>query len=218
MMKNIIPVLLISILLGCQSNSKDNKRIELVPEPDKALREEYEKNMEMNNSDLEELAFEGINIDFKFKNDKPTFGDLFLICGYGNPDFPANSKEFEKLSEIGFGQVDDYFGIKNQTEKGGDVLVWLFPIINNEVVHHNEGPFDAVRISYVVVRNKKKKAELIEGIYKSFKENLDVDIYFENTQVDGFSAVSNKLTEVIEYCEKELNIEPGSDRAMELEW
>ena len=98
------------------------------------------------------------------------------------------------------------------------MLVWLFPIINNEEVFHNEGPFDAIRISYVVVRNEKKNAKLIENIFKSFKENLDVDIYFENIQIDDFTAVNNKLTEVMEYCEKELNVEPGSDKAMELEW
>lgn len=205
-------------MLGCQSNSKDNKSVELVPEPDKELKEKNEKNMEMNNSDLEELAFEGVSIDFRFKNDKPKFGDLILICGYDNPSFPPNSKEFEKLSEIGFEQVDDYFGIKNQTENGDDVLVWLFPIINNEEVFHNEGPFDAIRVNYVVVKNEKKNTKLIENIFKSFKENLDVDIYFENVQIDDFSAVNNKLTDVIEYCEKELNVEPGSEKAMELEW
>lgn len=116
----------------------------------------------MINSELEGLAFKGLSIDFKFKNDKPTFGDLFLICGYDNPNFPANSKEFKKLSDIVFEQVDDYFGIKNQTENGDDVLVWLFPIINNEEVYHNEDPFDTIRISYVVVRNEKKNAKLIE--------------------------------------------------------
>ena len=52
--------------------------MELVPETDKELREAYGKNMEMNNSQLEQLAFEGIKIDFKFKNDKPTFTILFF--------------------------------------------------------------------------------------------------------------------------------------------
>ena len=218
MMKHIIPIFLISALLGCQSNSNSNKRIELVPEPDKELREEYEKNLAMNNSDLEELAFEGISIDFKFKNDKPTFGDLFLICGYDNPNFPANSNEFEKLSELKFEQVDDYFGIRNLTEIGDDVLVWLFPIINDEEVYHNKGPFDAIRINYVVIRNEKTKIKLVEDIYNSFNEHLDVDIYFEGNKIDDYSAINKKLTEVIDYCDKELKVEPGSDKAMELEW
>ena len=172
----------------------------------------------MNNPNLEEFAFEGISIDFKFKNDKPTFGDLFLLCGYNNPNFPANSKEFEKLSELKFEQVDDYFGIRNLTEIGDDVLVWLFPIINDEEVHHNEGPFDAIRINYVVIRNEKKIIKHIEDIYNSFNEHLDVDIYFEGNRVDDYSSISKILTEVIDYCEKELRVKPGSDKAMELEW
>lgn len=172
----------------------------------------------MINSKLEELAFEGIRIDFKFKNDKPTFGDLFLICGHDNPNFPENSREFEKLSSFKFEQVDDYFGIRNLTEKGDDVLVWLLPIIKGEEVYHDEGPFDAIRLNYVVIRNEKARTKLIEDIYNAFNKHLEVDIYFDGNKIYDYSSISKKLNEVIDYCEKELKVEPGSDKAMELEW
>ena len=61
--------------------------------------------MEKQNLDFEVLAHEGIRIDFEFNSDKPTFGDLFLIVGFENPNLPYNSKEFEKLAELEFEQV-----------------------------------------------------------------------------------------------------------------
>src|SRR5690554_2461829 len=91
--------------------------------------------------DLETLAFEGISVDFKFNSNKPTFGDLFLIVGNENPNFQPNSKEFVKLQDLGFEQVDDYFGIRNESDFGDDVKIWMFPLINGEEVYHNEGPF-----------------------------------------------------------------------------
>jgi len=79
--------------------------------------------METQNLDFEVLAHEGIRIDFEFNSDKPTFGDLFLIVGFENPNFLPNSREFEKLTAFEFEQVDDYFGIKNKTDIGTDVKI-----------------------------------------------------------------------------------------------
>src|SRR5688572_7646031 len=121
--------------------------------------------------DLETLAFEGISIDFQFNSDKPTFGDLFLIVGFANPHFLANSREFEKLNDLGFEQADDYFGIKNDTDVGDDIKLWLFPIIDGEEVHHSDGPFDAIRVTYVVVRNDPKTADLFEKTFDAITSN-----------------------------------------------
>ncbi|XMO86629.1 hypothetical protein AAFN75_17730 [Algibacter sp. AS12] len=174
--------------------------------------------MERKNVDLEVLAHEGIRIDFEFNSDKPTFGDLFLIVGFENPDRPHNSREFEKLAELGFEQVDDYFGIKNKTEIGDDVKIWMFPIINGEEVYHNQGPFDAIRITYGVLRNDKKTAELYEKIFHSINSNLDVTPMFEGNRIESFGEINKIITETIEYCRAELKVEPGSDKALQLDW
>lgn len=85
--------------------------------------------------EAEKAAFDGISIDFQFKSYKPTFGDLFLIVGYKNPNFPSDTNLFGKLSNLDFEQVDDYFGIKNNTTSGDDVKIWLYPIVGGEEVY-----------------------------------------------------------------------------------
>ncbi len=198
-MNRLIILILIFGLLGCNSGKKKQE-------------------MERKALDLEVLAHEGIRIDFEFNSDKPTFGDLFLIVGFENPDRPHNSREFEKLAELEFEQVDDYFGIKNKTEIGDDVKIWLFPIINGEEVYHNQGPFDAIRITYGVLRNDQKTAELYEKIFHSINSNLDVTPMFEGKRIENFEEINKIITKTIQYCKTELKVEPGSDKALQLDW
>ena len=198
-MNRLIILILIFGLLNCNSGKKKQE-------------------LERKALDLEVLAHEGIRIDFEFNSDKPTFGDLFLIVGFENPDQPHNSKEFEKLAELEFEQVDDYFGIKNKTEIGDDVKIWLFPIINGEEVYHNQGPFDAIRITYGVLRNDQKTAELYEKIFHSINSNLDVTPMFEGKRIENFEEINKIITKTIQYCKTELKVEPGSDKALQLDW
>lgn len=177
-----------------------------------------EGQIKSNTADLETLAFEGINIDFQFNSDNPTFGDLFLIVGFENPSFLPNSREFEKLTELGFEQTDDYFGIKNDTDIGYDVKLWLFPIIKGEEVYHNNGPFDAIRLSYQVLNNDKKTAKLFENTFNAIKSNLDVTPIFEGKQIENFEEIKEVITKTIQYCKEELKVEPGSDKALQLDW
>ena len=199
-MNQLIIIILIFGLLSCNGAKKEKKEIET------------------QTLDLETLAHEGIRIDYQFNSDKPTFGDLFLIVGFENPDRPHNSREFEKLAELEFEQVDDYFGIKNNTDIGYEVKIWLFPIINEEEVYHNQGPFDAIRITYVVLSNEEKTAELFEKIFHSINSNLDVTPFFEGQQVENFEDIKKVIAKTIKYCREELEVEPGSHEALLLDW
>lgn len=174
--------------------------------------------MDTQTQDLEVLAFEGISIDFQFNSDKPTFGDLFLIVGFENPNFLPNSREFEKLNKLGFEQTDDYFGIKNNTDTSDNVKLWLFPIIKGEEVYHNEGPFDAIRLTYVVVRNDTNTADLFEKVFKAFSSNLDVTAKYDGKPIESYNAIQRTISEAIQYCRHELKVEPGSDEALQLDW
>jgi hypothetical protein len=40
----------------------------------------------------EEFALESLIVDVIFNRDKPTFGDLLLICGMEHPHFPATGR------------------------------------------------------------------------------------------------------------------------------
>ena len=82
--------------------------------------------------------------DVRFTEPKPTFGELFLCCGYEHPNFPASHESpFRKLGDMKIEQVDDYFAIC----RGGDPVIWIFPLVKGKVVEHHPGPFDGVRIT-----------------------------------------------------------------------
>lgn len=81
--------------------------------------------------------------DLMFVGAKPTFGDLFLVCGQTHPSFPPTGQhKFAELADLGFDQVDDYFAIC----RDGDPQVWLYPLVNGRIVEHHAGPYDGVRL------------------------------------------------------------------------
>ena len=78
----------------------------------------------------EELLYEGVIVDIAFGVPGPMFGDLFLICGYDNPNFPPSGRyAFDTLEDLQFSQVDDYFGVESMADDGDDVVVWLYPLV-----------------------------------------------------------------------------------------
>ena len=173
---------------------------------------------ETQNKDLETLAFEGISVDFHFKSNKPTFGDLFLIVGFENPKFPPNSREFATLKDLGFEQVDDYFAIKNDTDVGDDIKLWLYPIIQGNEVSHNDGPFDAIRVTYNIVRNDPKNADLFEKAFYEMTSNLNVTPTFDGNTINNYTDIKQTIAKTVQYCREKLKVEPGSDKALQLEW
>ena len=168
--------------------------------------------------DLETLVHEGVSIDFQFTTDKPNLGDLLLIAGFENPKFPAKNRKFEMLSDLGFEQVDDYFGIRNTKDAGGEIKVWLFPIIEGEEAFHSNGPFDAIRVSYIILQNDPKNADLVAKIYNQITSNFVVKPIFNGKPIDSYDEVKQVIDKAVQYCRQELKVEPGSDKALELEW
>lgn len=114
--------------------------------------------------------------------------------------------------------MDDFFGIENTEEEGNDVLIWLFPLIKGEEIHHQEGPFDAIKIHYDLIRNTPEVQFLFEKVFNVLRENLDADIVFNDQIIQDFSPVQTYIQEAIRYCKEVLNVEPGSDQALELDY
>lgn len=174
--------------------------------------------MDNQDYDLEDLAYEGIYVDFKFNSNQPTFGDLCLITGDEHPDFPANNTLFSGLVNLGFNQVDDYFGIENDSDIGDDVKLWLFPLINNNEVTHHPGPFATIRVNYPILRNTAETAELFETVFKTITAQLDVTPIYNKQPLSDYAPIKATIEKVIQYCRQELEVEPGSDDALELDY
>ena len=108
----------------------------------------------------DDILFEGIFVDVIFSDPRPSFGDLFRICGDIHPRFPPTGEfGFERLADLQFDQIDDYFGIRSLTNEGTDVPVWLFPLVDGEPVDHHPGPFDGIRLEYSILRNPAHRAD-----------------------------------------------------------
>jgi len=108
----------------------------------------------------ERLVFDGVTVDILFAEPLPTFGDLFLITGTTHPHFPPTGKwAFERFDDLQFQQVDDYFGVRSLTDEGDDVVIWLYPLVEGQPVHHHAGPFEGIRLDYCVLRNPIRHAE-----------------------------------------------------------
>ena len=205
-MRALTSILLILGLWGCNSNGNSNRQTQ--------MKEEHTTE----SPDLETLAFEGIQVDFLFDSNKPTFGDLFLLVGFENPNFPPDSREFEQLQDLGFEQVDDFFGIRNATGEGDDVSIWLFPIVNGEEVHHHNGPFDGIRLTYTIIRNKPETADRFKDVYLALSDHLDVTPVFNGRPQTNYEDIEKTIIKTIQYCWQELKVEPGSDAALQLDW
>ncbi|MFC0601498.1 hypothetical protein [Streptomyces palmae] len=77
---------------------------------------------------------------------RPSFGDVFRLCGDDHPNFPSADPRWGSLDHLRFEQVDDYFAILD--EGTDEPVIWLYPLAQGSVVHHHPGPFDGLRLHY----------------------------------------------------------------------
>ena len=102
-----------------------------------------------------------------FDSEKPSFGDVFLLCGDQHPRFPPTGRfGFDELADLGVEQVDDYFAICAD----GDPIIWIFPLVKGQVVQHHHGPFDGVRLELGDNSHKKLWTRCVAR----FKETLRI--------------------------------------------
>jgi hypothetical protein len=84
-----------------------------------------------------------ISVTLLFTTSKPTFGDVFLMCGDEHPHFPpTDDYGFAELADLGIEQTDDYFAVCVD----GKPAVWIFPLVRGQVVQHHPGPYDGPRL------------------------------------------------------------------------
>jgi len=158
---------------------------------------------------------ESISIDFVFQKNRPSFGDLFKIVGFENPNFISESDLFLNFTDLNIEQVDDYFGIRNTESVGDDVALWVFPLVSNEEVFHHEGPFDGVRLYYNILTNPIINISVLESTFKSFQKHLAVSVIYKLQKIDSFFLIKEDIDSGIKYW-KGKGITPGSEDALML--
>lgn len=172
---------------------------------------------------LEPAIYEGVDVDFLFESEKPTFGDLFQICGYDHPKFPASGNfNFGNLAELGFEQVDDYFGITSYEDEGDDVVVWLYPLVDAEPVSHDPGPFSGIRLSYNVLRNPVEKIDSFLKVVTTFAQELPARAFYRLRNAElgtppDLSVLQADMNRIVEHWQAQ-GIEPGSSEALRVEY
>ena len=168
---------------------------------------------------LENAVYEGIEIDLNFISEKPGFGDLFLICGYAHPDRPPSGKfQFEKLADLNFEQIDDYFGKRDTKTDASAEIVWFYPLVGDEYVYHHPGPFTGLRLSYNILRNPIQHITIFREVVLQFAQYLDVECIYRLRKLSlgqppQMSIVENDINQIVKYWE-ERGITPGSEVAL----
>ena len=162
--------------------------------------------------------YEGITVDLIFDDTGPEFGDLFTIVGYENPNFPPPGKyDFSQFESLQFSQIDDYFGIQALSDEGDDVPVWLYPLVDSNVVDHHPGPFTGLRLEYNVIRNPARRAKHYIDCIKSLSTQLPVTLIFHDSSLNDTQEIEKTIGEIQSYW-SEQNIEVGSSSALEVDF
>lgn len=170
----------------------------------------------------DDLLYQGVSIDISFGTTRPTFGDLFLICGETHPRFsPSGKFAFESLADLQFDQVDDYFGIRSLRDEGDDVPIWLYPLVHGLPVDHHPGPFDGLRLSYNILRNPARRAEHYLECIAAFAR-FGTDVFYRNRDIDlgsppNLSIVRADIDAVVQHWAGQ-GIETGSVQALEMDF
>jgi hypothetical protein len=172
----------------------------------------------------EEMLFEGVCVELSFAEPGPRLGNLLELCGLPPGQFSSDPRyELAAGIELGFRQVDDYFGIPAANEdEGTDVIVWLYPLRGGEEVDHDAGPFDGVRLSYNVVANPVARVNRFLGAVETIARLTRGRVHYPARGADlGFppdlGAVRADIDAIIRYWLSE-DVEPGSDEALDLDF
>ncbi|GIK66988.1 MAG: hypothetical protein BroJett018_47820 [Chloroflexota bacterium] len=177
----------------------------------------------MNEEQFEEAIYESLDVDLICTTFRPTFGQLFqMLRGFDHPYHPVEM-EVQDLSELGFDQVDDYWGLRSDDpDVGDDVLVWLFPLVDGIDVYHHHGPFDGFRLSYCVLRNSPDHLTIYLTMITRLAEAFSATAYYQTGEMDlgsppNLAPVETDAWKIIEYWRNQ-GIEPGSHEALRLDF
>jgi hypothetical protein len=168
------------------------------------------------------LLYQGAIVEIEFADPRPSFGDLFRIVGDTHPRFPPTGEfGFERLADLQFEQVDDYFGVRALEDEGDDVPIWLYPLVGGEPVHHHPGPFDGLRLQYNILRNPIRRAEHFLKCVQEFAPLGSEVVYCDRDAVLGsqldFTQLRADIEAVVRHWAAQ-GITVGSDDALAVDY
>ena len=165
--------------------------------------------------DIEDL--QEIEVDLIFETEGPSFGDVVTICGYENADFPPSGRfNFHQFEDLQFSQIDDYFGVRNLSEEGDDVIIWLYPMVGGDIVDHNPGPFDGLRLNYDALRNPIKRSQHFLKTLEALGKNLPVRLKYQSRQTSVMATlehVRRDISSIADFWASQ-DVTVGSDDAL----
>lgn len=166
------------------------------------------------------LAFEGVHLKYSFTDKKSRFWRHLFSYRLTTPWLSTKSRWFKHLAEFGFEQVDDFFGIPNKNEDGDDVKIWLIPTIDGEEAYQTNQPFDGFNLVYNVLSNTEDVDTILKKIFNKINSefSLSFEAQFEGETITSFDEVEPWIKQIKDYCRTELEVEPGSDEALELDF
>ena len=169
------------------------------------------------------MLYEGVAVEVLFGGPWPIFGDLILLCGGGaHPRFPPSGLYgFDRLSDLRFTQVDDFFGVRSLAGDGDDVAVWLYPLVDDKAAPHHEGPYDGVRLSFNVLRNPVRFAQHYLRCVEAFSNfGRQVRYASRDTQFGtppDFSVLRADIDAIVAYWATR-GVEVGSEAALLIDY
>lgn len=164
----------------------------------------------MDHDDLDYL--EGVSVDFLFEGVKPEINDLLALSGSSDTNRMIESRMgFDQFKEYKFCQIDDYWGIWSESRHGDEVMIWLFPLIDGEIMDHHSGPYDGLRMSFRVLGNPIERADEFIQVVEHFSRALPVKVQYRMA-TQAIESLKGDIRAIAEYW-KDQGIEVGSARA-----
>lgn len=172
---------------------------------------------------LKKAVYEGVTVDLLFDGEQPYFEDLFfMLRGDTDPDMPVDEHfNITELVDLGFDQVDDFWGIPTKDyDVGPDVIVWFYPLVDGSAVYHHDGPYTGFRLDYSILRSPTKNIPIFLQSVAAFVQVLNMRAIYRLRETDlgsppNLTIVENDINEIVAYW-REKGIEPGSLEAMRI--
>jgi hypothetical protein len=196
-MKNLIYILTVLTFFGCGNSEKKetsttSDRMELVPEPDKDLREEYEKSISKDSEQIDSTNCTGNTVDFLKLKDKELQVDFFSkLDSIRKVQYPDNDQETSIMVDL----TPEYL-IKFLTDIDSDSLT-----ANNQFekeYHFNIAPKDytdpEVCKDKIAVSFDVKNCSFRLNVYNTFL--VEPDWCTESMVVYGFKISNGRIIDI----------------------